>query len=793
MLKTLRRKVIRDLRTNWGQFLAVWLIVVLGTTFYGGMYPAAVNFVDSLYSTYDRFDLMDFHVKPADPLPQDSAALDDVRGIEDVVSVEGRLVVEGGLQTDSATGRLINLRLISVPDDRPVEVNRSEVITGRDIQAGDEILILESFANVHDIAPGDTVYVTIGEQPVAFNVAGLVFNPEYLVNSRSSESSFPTPTTFGVAWLHYSTLAELSGQVGAINEITIRLTGSARDETPVRDAAVRAELSALFPNAAILHREQIPSGWMLRANINGVFPIMQFFSGLFLAEATVITGILMARVVETERRRIGTLRAMGVTRRELVLHYLTFGFLIGVSGGLVGSVLGYITSFWFMYSFLDNIAGGSVPGFENMPQVPFMVLGLVIVTLGSTLSGVYPAWSMSGTPPGVALRPAAPKTPNALSRIKLAWLPLPIRQAIRNLLRAPGRAAGTALGVMAGAMMVFSALAMWDTLQVNFDDFFASTAYDVRVDMGTVQPGDSLEAQVAALDSVEAAQASLVGPVAVVQPDGSLFGTAAIAVDERDSFFALKTVEGEPAFSGADGVWIGHNLARALDIETGDTINLRAFDQEHSVAVKGIVSQTIGSPVFVPRSLFVQWTPGGIFPANSVLVRVADGQAEAVRAAAAELPGVRAVEILAEYDHDINGYLDYYRLNTLMFGAFGLILTLALVFNTVNASVRERHEELTILRALGTKGYEIALMITLEFMVMVVIGMAVGMPLGRLAGYDLTTAYDTEYYGVLPLIKSVSYAIGIGLLLVTVLLAEIPGLRAVQRADLGDVCKSQSF
>ena len=53
MLKSLRRKIWGDLRVNRGQFFAVWLVVTLGTAFYGAMYPAGVNMLNSLYATYD--------------------------------------------------------------------------------------------------------------------------------------------------------------------------------------------------------------------------------------------------------------------------------------------------------------------------------------------------------------------------------------------------------------------------------------------------------------------------------------------------------------------------------------------------------------------------------------------------------------------------------------------------------------------------------------------------------------------------------------------------------------------
>jgi putative ABC transport system permease protein len=792
MLKSLRRKTIGDLRANWGQFLAVWLVVTLGTTFYGAMYPAGVNLLDSMYRTYDQLRFLDFQVQ-LDSAPPDT--VEAVRAIPGVAYVEGRLVVEAGLQIDPERTHLLGLRMISLPDQGQAEVTRSAITEGDSIQGVGEILLLERFADTHGIRPGDTLRVVIGGEGYDLRVAGLAFNPEYLVAGRSSESPFPTPSTFGVAWMHYSELARYSGHAGEINDIAVRLEGRSEEPRTALKAGVRAALTDLFAgqNAVILGLEQTASGGVIDANVNGNFPIMVFYSGLFLAGSVVVTGILMARLVESERRRIGTLRAMGVTRHELVLHYLTFGFIIGVCGGIVGSVLGYLNSFWFMYTFLDYIAGGTLPGFTNTPQIPFILLGFLIVVAGSTLAGAYPAWVQSGTAPGIALRPAVPQTPNALSRLRLGFLSLPLRQAVRNLLRAPGRAVGTALGVMAGSMMMFSAVALWDTTTTTFNAYYDATAFDLRVDMATLRPGDTLEAQVGAINGIDGAQAALVGGVSIANAEGQQLDTVAVALDETDPFFDLRTLAGDPAFSRADGVWIGHNVQHLLGVDPGDTLIIHAFDQDQTVAVRGVVSYVLGSPVFVPRSLLQQWTPGGIFPANTVLVRAAAGQEAAVQDAVSQLSGVVAAESLGDYERDLKHYVDYYLTNTLLFGSFGLVLTLALLFNTVNASLRERREELAVLRALGTTGRAIALTVTIELLVMVVIGVVVGVPMGCAAGSWLTHTYDTDFFRQVDAIKTGSYIFGILSLFVAVVLAEIPGLRAVHRIDLGQVSKSQSF
>jgi hypothetical protein len=99
---------------------------------------------------------------------------------------------------------------------------------------------------------------------------------------------------------------------------------------------------AHYDDVVIRSRTQTASGGVIQANIDGNFPVMTAFSGLFLIGTILVTAILLGRQVEAERQRIGTLRALGVTRHELVLHYLSFGLLIGVTGGLVGTIVGLL-------------------------------------------------------------------------------------------------------------------------------------------------------------------------------------------------------------------------------------------------------------------------------------------------------------------------------------------------------------------------------------------------------------------------------------------------------------------
>lgn len=792
-LKSLRIKLINDLKVSRGSFFAVWFVVMLGVAFYGAMYPAGVNLRESFNETSDSLAHLDFQVSLE---PTEAGISADAAVIEHVSAVEERLTLDAGVQLDLDSPFRVTLRMSSLPDDREPTVNQLDVVDGESISAEEEILLLDSFARTHDIDVGDTLIVWLAGEPNTFTVAGRVFSAEYVIPGRSAASPYPTPSSFGVAWVNYSTLAQVSGLEGLVNEVVVTVAGATSEDRDDALAAVEADLRAAYGDLdgyTLAARDQTPSGSVVQSLLSGNFPVLYFFSGVFLFGSVIMTGILLGRVVQGERQRIGTMRAMGVTRRELVVHYLSYGVVIGVTGGIVGTLVGYLNSLWVAAVFIELIVRGPLPAFSNELQVVPLALGFVIALVGSIMAGVYPAWVESATPPGVALRPAAPNRPSKLSQLSLPFLPLTARRAVRNVLRSPGRSIGTALGVALGAMMIFSAFSMWDSNETGTGAYFGSLSYDIRVDLDTLTPIDSIEGEVQAIDGVARAQGALIGPVIVTNPAGDGQDGYALSLDETDSIVDLTTLRGEAAFSRDDGVWIGTNLERLLEIEVGDTITITALGQSNEVEVLGVVSQTVGVPVYMPRSLFTQWTPGGLFPVTSVFVTAEDGQRDAVRDALLTLDGVVAIELVREFKTDIEGFLLFFRGGTLIFGLFGYLLTLAVLFNTVNAGLRERQGELAVLRALGTSGREIATIVLLELLLMTVVGAAIGLPMGRLVGFGLLAEYHTVAFAPIPNVLALSYVAAFLTLVVIVVVATWPGLRSVQQVDLGAVSKSQSL
>ena len=84
---------------------------------------------------------------------------------------------------------------------------------------------------------------------------------------------------------------------------------------------------------------------------------------IFLAVAALVLNMLMTRLIDQQRSIVGTLKALGYSNSQVFWHFMKFGGLVGLCGGMVGLPMGYgmavfITSIYrtfFEFPRLDNV------------------------------------------------------------------------------------------------------------------------------------------------------------------------------------------------------------------------------------------------------------------------------------------------------------------------------------------------------------------------------------------------------------------------------------------------------
>jgi len=126
--------------------------------------------------------------------------------------------------------------------------------------------------------------------------------------------------------------------------------------------------------------------------------VIRAFVGLSVAFG--IASVLVVSVVQRSRE-IGILRAMGISRAQILRLFLLQGSLLGLSGSLVGSALGALAlALW--QRFARNADG--TPLFPLAFEPWLFVAALVLATLVGLAAAVAPALRASRMDPVVAIR-----------------------------------------------------------------------------------------------------------------------------------------------------------------------------------------------------------------------------------------------------------------------------------------------------------------------------------------------------------------------------------------------------
>ncbi len=122
-----------------------------------------------------------------------------------------------------------------------------------------------------------------------------------------------------------------------------------------------------------------------------------------LAMLVAFVGILSALMsLQLERRReIGTLRAIGMTRRQLWKLTLVETGLMGTTAGIIAMPTGFVLALILIYIINLRSFGWTL---QMHLQPIYFLQALVVALIAALLAGIYPAWRVGGMQPADALR-----------------------------------------------------------------------------------------------------------------------------------------------------------------------------------------------------------------------------------------------------------------------------------------------------------------------------------------------------------------------------------------------------
>lgn len=373
------------------------LLAVLGVAIAAAMLLDMVMLATGMRESFRELLLsrgFEIRLAPKGTLPFDTdATIPDVSGIMAVLRTNGDIetisAVLGASIHIPVGGRDVSSSAIGID---PAVQGDYELLSGRDVIAGDAMVANDFLIARLGAHIGDTLDVATGYDPQTRSYAGR----KSLVLTGRARFIYGAAKQPGAA-MRRETLVGMSesGRQNRASLFMLRLRKGADAEQVRRWIEVRLpNVTAISIATAIAQVDQRLSYFRQLAFILGA---VSLFVG-FLLVTTLVTVSVNERSGE-----IAVMRAIGVSRAHVVQQVVIEGIAISFAGALLGLALGLVTA-RYLNTILSAFPGlpMAIDFFLFQPRAAWSAMGLLVASgIGA---GIYPAWRAAALPIAESLR-----------------------------------------------------------------------------------------------------------------------------------------------------------------------------------------------------------------------------------------------------------------------------------------------------------------------------------------------------------------------------------------------------
>lgn len=537
-------------------------------------------------------------------------------------------------------------------------------------------------------------------------------------------------------------------------------------------------------------RSQIGGFSSLESDLESIQSLGNAFPIVFLLVAVMMSLTAMARMVEEDRGLIGTYIGLGYGRLAVASRYLLFALFACLIGGGLGLIAGFLGIPAFLLVVLR--------GLYVMPDVRlaydwlYGTAGVALFVVGVLAATVYACAQEMRQKPASLMRPKAPRAGSRilLERIKPLWNRMSFlgKVTARNIFRFKSRLIMTVGGVAGCTALIVCGLAINDTVAAlgakQYQDVYQ---YDLMV-VANDDDADAMRQKVASDGRVTSSMDVRVESGDLTGDSGSeSIQLVAVPDSERSEFGKMVTLQpvrsswvdgaADTVSLGDDGVIVSQSAASAMGVKAGGMVTLTNGDDMQAEAhVSAVIRSVIGSDVYVSETYYRQLfdtAASGTSSASSASDSgesdnqngesgtsngaSSNGQQLVWNAMYAKLKGsgesqAAYAEKLEDDDAVMKAVSCAHMAESFKFDLMGAVvalivalaggLALVVLFTLANTNVSEREREMATLKVLGFFDKEVHHYVNREMMVLTMMGVVLGLPLGRFVGGLLTAALN---------------------------------------------------
>ena len=734
------KRIPKELIGDWKKYLIVFAFLVLTIGFVSGMYVANESMMKAADESVTKYEREDGHFEWSEKA--DSDLIKDVESGEqvDMSSITGKeeedasdvpvIIYENFFRNEKEDNNNDGkndgtVRVFAKTDN----INLACVLDGRLPENENEIAVDRMHADNVDMKVGDTIRVG-GEK---FEVVGLIAYVNYSTLHEKTTDLMFDAIKFDVAMVTDEGFDRLGESIHYA--YAWKYKDAPADEK--EEKALSDDFRKVLAAQTMLHgnelKDYVPSYGNPAINfatddMGSDMSMGGVILDILIIIIAFIFGVTISNTISKESSTIGTLRASGYTRGELVRHYLSMPVIVTFLAAIVGNILGYTV--------FKNVVVGmyynsySLPTYETVWNPDAFVKTTVVPIILMFVVNLIVIVRMLRHTPLQFLRHDLKKSKRKKA-IRLPHWKFMSRFRVRIMFQNISNYLILFVGICFIMVMLAMAVGMPDTL--TYYQKHASNLMFTKYQyvLKTYQNADGSIVTTDNEDAEMFAMKSLVKRSDALDEEISTYG---VVDDSR--YIEISDLESLEK----NEVYISDSYADKYGIVIGDTIKLeeKYTDDSYNFKVCGIYDQCQSIAVFMPIDQYrkVFDLDDEAFSGFFSDAKITDIDSDMI---ASTITKRDITKMCDQLDHSMGSYMQYFQV-------LCILLSMAMIYLLTKLIIEKNENAISMTKILGYENREIAslylLSTTIVMIVIDVLTVAVGVWVMNFAWKEILMTYS---------------------------------------------------
>ena len=734
------KRIPKELIGDWKKYLIVFAFLVLTIGFVSGMYVANESMMKAADESVTKYDREDGHFEWSEKA--DTDLIKDVESGEqvDMSAITGKeeedasdvpvIIYENFFRNEKEDNNNDGkndgtVRVFAKTDD----INLACVLDGRLPENENEIAVDRMHADNVDMKVGDTIRVD-GEK---FEVVGLIAYVNYSTLHEKTTDLMFDAIKFDVAMVTDEGFDRLGESIHYA--YAWKYKDAPADEK--EEKALSDDFRKVLAAQTMLHgnelKDYVPSYGNPAINfatddMGSDMSMGGVILDILIIIIAFIFGVTISNTITKESSTIGTLRASGYTRGELVRHYLSMPVIVTFLAAIVGNILGYTV--------FKNVVVGmyynsySLPTYETVWNPDAFVKTTVVPIILMFVVNLIVIVRMLRHTPLQFLRHDLKKSKRKKA-IRLPHWKFMSRFRVRIMFQNISNYLSLFVGICFIMVMLAMAVGMPDTL--TYYQKHASNLMFTKYQyvLKTYQNADGSIVTTDNEDAENFAMKSLVKRSDALDEEISTYG---VVDDSR--YIEISDLESLEK----NEVYISNSYADKYGIVIGDTIKLeeKYTDDTYNFKVCGIYDKCQSIAVFMPIDQYrkVFDLDDDAFSGFFSDSKITDIDSDMI---ASTITKRDITKMCDQLDHSMGSYMQYFQV-------LCILLSMAMIYLLTKLIIEKNENAISMTKILGYENREIAslylLSTTIVMLVIDVLTVAVGVWVMNFAWKEILMTYS---------------------------------------------------